>query len=676
MNKKISTILILIAILGFVTILYSNHFENAFHFDDSHVIVSNPYIKDLSKAPQFFKDASTFSSLPQNQTYRPLLTLLFSVDYQLSKGLNPRWFHIDSFLWFLLTLISIFLVTKQLFLKSNFSKNLIFASPFIAAAWFGFHTANAETVNYISARSDLFSGFAVVSSLMLWIYLPTVRKFGFFLIPFIAGIFAKEQTVMFLPIFLAYLWLFEEKKSFSELLSVKNRSALKNVLAKSWVLILLSIIGGILVVKMASHTFTPGGTNRGMYMLTQTWVLCRYFIAFFIPSNLSADSDWILINNPFDERIIIGSLVLISMVILIFKWSKSEKYRPISFGLAWFLFALMPTSVVPLAEVTNDHRMFFPFIGLAIAFVWGIALLANKIHKNKIGKTILFLSLFCLLAANGVGVVQRNKVWKSDESLWLDVTQKSPGNGRGWMNYGLTQMQKGNLDSAYHCYNQALVRAPQYPTLHINMGICLNAMSNPTAAETSFKNAILYGSVLYEPYYYYADFLYKHNRTLEAKENIEKSLKLNGWYMNGRYLAMNIYNDLGNWSLLEATADETLLNFPTDSIAANFKVASQKRESKVDAFKRVALANPTPEIYLTLSLESYNAGDFNGCIDACNKALKLKPDYAEAYNNICSAYNALKQYDKAIEAGEKALKINPNYQLAKNNLNFAKSNLK
>jgi len=55
--------------------------------------------------------------------------------------------------------------------------------------------------------------------------------------------------------------------------------------------------------------------------------------------------------------------------------------------------------------------------------------------------------------------------------------------------------------------------------------------------------------------------------------------------------------------------------------------------------------------------------------------LKLNPNYAEAYNNICSAYNAMQMWDKGAEACEKALKINPGYELAKNNLAWAKSNL-
>lgn len=79
----------------------------------------------------------------------------------------------------------------------------------------------------------------------------------------------------------------------------------------------------------------------------------------------------------------------------------------------------------------------------------------------------------------------------------------------------------------------------------------------------------------------------------------------------------------------------------------------------------------TPENYLNLSLRYHESRQFEKSIEAAQEALKLKPDYALAYNNICAAYNELRMWDKGIEACEQALKIDPSFQLAKNNLNWA-----
>lgn len=82
--------------------------------------------------------------------------------------------------------------------------------------------------------------------------------------------------------------------------------------------------------------------------------------------------------------------------------------------------------------------------------------------------------------------------------------------------------------------------------------------------------------------------------------------------------------------------------------------------------------SPTQDNYLNLSLYYYQAKLYQESIVMGKKVLELNPKNVFAYNNICSAYIFLGEYDKAIEAANKALEIDPNFQLAKNNLNWAK----
>src|SRR5258708_12661738 len=72
---------------------YANHFHNSFHFDDAHTIVNNAAIRELRNIPLFFRDATTFTSLPSNQSYRPLVSILLAIDYSLDRVLRPSSFH-------------------------------------------------------------------------------------------------------------------------------------------------------------------------------------------------------------------------------------------------------------------------------------------------------------------------------------------------------------------------------------------------------------------------------------------------------------------------------------------------------------------------------------------------------------------------------------------------------
>jgi tetratricopeptide (TPR) repeat protein len=83
-------------------------------------------------------------------------------------------------------------------------------------------------------------------------------------------------------------------------------------------------------------------------------------------------------------------------------------------------------------------------------------------------------------------------------------------------------------------------------------------------------------------------------------------------------------------------------------------------------------ATQTAESYLTLSLQRYGEERYAESIAACRAALELRPDYAEAWNNICAAYNKLGRYEQAAAAGEQALRYKPDLQLAQNNLQYAR----
>ncbi|MEO8129837.1 MAG: tetratricopeptide repeat protein [Bryobacteraceae bacterium] len=75
--------------------------------------------------------------------------------------------------------------------------------------------------------------------------------------------------------------------------------------------------------------------------------------------------------------------------------------------------------------------------------------------------------------------------------------------------------------------------------------------------------------------------------------------------------------------------------------------------------------------WLNLSRTLYSEGKYLESIGAAQTALHLKPDYAEAYNNIGAAYAALRLWDPAIQADQQAVHLMPGMQLARNNLAWA-----
>jgi tetratricopeptide (TPR) repeat protein len=79
------------------------------------------------------------------------------------------------------------------------------------------------------------------------------------------------------------------------------------------------------------------------------------------------------------------------------------------------------------------------------------------------------------------------------------------------------------------------------------------------------------------------------------------------------------------------------------------------------------------KVYLNRAFAFYTSKNYHDCISLNRKALELNPDLPQAYNNICSAYNCLGEWDSAIVACNKAIELKPEYDLAKNNLKYSYS---
>lgn len=76
---------------------------------------------------------------------------------------------------------------------------------------------------------------------------------------------------------------------------------------------------------------------------------------------------------------------------------------------------------------------------------------------------------------------------------------------------------------------------------------------------------------------------------------------------------------------------------------------------------------------LQQSFDLYQAGRYQEALAAARAAIAANPKSADAYNNLAVAYMGLRQIDEAIQAAEDAIRLRPDYQLAKNNLAWFRS---
>lgn len=676
--KKKSLFIYAVLLLLAVTATYSNHFHNGFHFDDYHSIVENAYIRNIKNIPLFFKDGTTSSVLPQNQAYRPIVETSLALDYKLGNGYNLFYFHISTFILFLIQGLLMLLFFKKLLNLSSSNKNIGYVALF-AMAWYMLHPATAETVNYIIARADIQSTLAVVAGFVLYQYSPFCKKTFIYLIPVGIGILAKPPAVMFAPLLFFYVLLFEEDLSLIDIFKRTHFKHLWSSIIKSLPAFIFCALLYLLVSKFTPNTWEAGGNSSIHYLITQPYVILHYFCTFFWPTGLSADSDWGILPSIWNIHFFAGCLFLLLMFAIAFYTSKTALLRPITFGILWFFIALAPTSsIIPLGEVLNDHRMFFPFVGLVISVSWTLGLLVIKLTQNPTSmagkyKGLILLPVLILLCTCAYGTYKRNAVWHTEESLWFNVTVKSPKNGRGLMNYGLIKVDEGKYAEAEMYFNKAMQLLPAYSFIYVNMGVLKERMGDITNAESYYLQGIALSDTYPSHFFFYGKFLYYQARFIEAQVMLQKAIALSNSYLQPRLLLMKTYESLGEWNELKKLANSTLQIAPGNEDALTALEDSEKRKSKAEVEADKVKLAPTAEKYLALSLDYYQEGKYEQCIAAAEEAIKLKNNYAEAYNNIGCAYNALNQFDKAVEVLNMAIALKPGYWLAKNNLAVAKN---
>jgi tetratricopeptide (TPR) repeat protein len=626
-SRRLSFAVYCAAAVALVIAAYANSLHNSFHFDDSHVIETNLYLRNLANVPRFFTDAHTFSSLPQNATYRPLVTLSLAIDYARGHGLDPHAFHT--------TQITLLLVTGALL--------VLFFTPLIgewlalfAATLFCVHTANTETMNLISARSELLSTIGLLLSFILYQRSPFARRTLLYLLPLAIGALAKAPLVVFAPLLFAYAMLFEGQTW---------RRALRTMLPS----LLLGIALLVFLSAMNAREWTSGSASRWPYLITQPFIWLHYFRLFFLPLGLTADTDWGTFGQWYDTRAIAGYAFIALLVWWIRRSARHEAGKPVAFGLIWFTVALIPTSsFFPLAEVANEHRVFFAFVGLVLALTTSASAWSATWSDGP--RNVAVACAVALLLGHAVGTHERNEVWHDEESLWSDVVVKSPMNGRAWMNFGLTKMARGRYAEAKAAFDRAAVYTPRYSYLEINQGIVEGELGHSAEAERHFRNALAMAPDA-NAHFFFARWLVRAGRAPEALAHLRESVRQSAAAPAPRALLLRLEEARGAEAETRALLEETRSLDPSEPSIAD-----------------VTRTWPSYAAAFAAGLAAVQRQDWLSAAHASRQALHHDPQSADACNNLGWALAQLGFRTEAVQAYQAALTRNPQHERARNNL--------
>ena len=143
-------------------------------------------------------------------------------------------------------------------------------------------------------------------------------------------------------------------------------------------------------------------------------------------------------------------------------------------------------------------------------------------------------------------------------------------------------------------------------------------------------------------------------------------------------LLINLYSQ-GKLQQLLDRAKDLLEQFPHSIVLNNICGAVyaglKQYGAAIDSYKQALKIKPDfPEAYNNMGIALKNKGNLDAAIHSYEQALKIKPDYADAYYNMGNALKDKGELDAALESYEQALKIKPDNPEAYNNMGIALQN--
>jgi Tfp pilus assembly protein PilF len=200
----------------------------------------------------------------------------------------------------------------------------------------------------------------------------------------------------------------------------------------------------------ASAGFGFDRFSRGEYLMTQFGVIVHYLRLVVAPFDLSFDYDWKLAQSFWSLNVVLPLLLLIGLGVLAFRYVRTQPL--VSFTILWMFLVLAPTSsIIPIADVAVERRMYLPLAGLIFlgaAAGWSLSqwFQRGRTHWHSV---VTYVALGSVLSFGLSHLTYaRATLWGDAIGLHEDGVRKEPGNPRIRLNLGVTYLNSGDLDQA------------------------------------------------------------------------------------------------------------------------------------------------------------------------------------------------------------------------------------
>jgi tetratricopeptide (TPR) repeat protein len=243
-------------------------------------------------------------------------------------------------------------------------------------------------------------------------------------------------------------------------------------------------------VSLSSTDVTPW-----TYFQRQVVALPTYLQLVFWPSPLVFDYG-LPPPLPSVPQLAAGASLLVALIALSI-WALRRRSLAGFAGVSFFLILAPTSTVIPiLTEVVAEHRMYLPLacvLGLAIGGARAVAREAKE-RGYSVGASPARLMGWALLCAAALTLGsltwERNRVYRSELSLWQDTVAKVPDNPRALNNLGWALLRGGRSQEALVRFESAVSLRPGYFEANGGTALALEHLGRVGEAVRYMRRAV------------------------------------------------------------------------------------------------------------------------------------------------------------------------------------------
>ena len=649
------------AVLGLAALAaYHNTFSVPFLFDDTPSILDNPPIRHLWPIWDVLTPRTNYGITVGG---RPVLNLSLAICYAVS-GTNVWSYHAFNLLIHVLAGLALFGIMRRTLIFGRVERLRTHALPValtVALLW-TLHPLQTEAVTYIIQRTESLMGLFFLLTFYCFIRaVEAPRPLRWQVLTVLAcllGVGTKEVTATAPVLVLLYDRTFVAG-SFRE--AWRRRRWLHLSLAATWI---------PLVALVSSTGWNRGGTagfNVGIspwaYWFTQFEAVACYLKQAVWPHPLVFEygTFWAGLRDAAPYVLIVVPLAAATLIAL---WR-----RPVGGFLgAWFFAILAPTSLVPgTIQMIVEHRMYLP-LAAVLALVVGVAV-------ARLGRPAL-VPLLALALAAGVLTEQRNRIYRSDLTLWQDTVAKSPGSANAQSSLGTAFYERGRLREAMQHYQVSLRLNSNLASIHYNVGLTYAAMGRLYEAIAEYRESFRINPRFYPSHYQLGFTLLLLGRPQEALTEFAQVVQLMPTMPEAQYEWGVALSRLGR--VTEAIPHyREALRLKPDYVEAECDLGValynlDQAPAAAECFERALRANPgIAETHFNLGLAYARIGWTDKAMTQYAETVQLDPKHVGAQLNLGVALTQAGKLPDALEHLEQAVHLEPGFPSAHCNLGIA-----